>query len=81
MSDALALPAPGLKPLDVLANSMNVAKPGPTRQAAKARAAAQDFESRGAGEEMRGADGTVRDAQRRTAGKLEITHDPGKTSC
>ena len=45
MSNALALPAPGLKPLDVLANSMNVAKPGPTKQAAKARAAAQDFEA------------------------------------
>ena len=44
MDATFTMPAPGLKPIDVLANSMNVAKLGTSKQA-KARAAAQDFEA------------------------------------
>ena len=45
MTSALAMPAPGPRPLDVLTNSMFAAKiPGPGKEA-KARGAAQDFEA------------------------------------
>ena len=45
MTNILTMPAPGLKPVDVLANSMSTAKtPGEGRET-KARAAAQDFET------------------------------------
>lgn len=45
MASALTMPAPGLKALDVLTNSMSAVKtPGPGKEA-KARAAAQDFEA------------------------------------
>ncbi len=45
MASGLAMPAPGLKPLDVLTNTMsNVKTPG-TDKEAKARGAAQDFEA------------------------------------
>ncbi len=45
MASALAMPAPGPTPLDVLTNSMFAAKtPGPGKEA-KARGAAQDFEA------------------------------------
>jgi|SRR5690242_17561212 Rod binding domain-containing protein len=44
MDATFTMPAPGLKPIDVLANSMNAAKLGTSKQA-KARAAAQDFEA------------------------------------
>ena len=45
MASALTMPAPGLKPLDALTNSMFAAKiPGPGKEA-KARGAAQDFEA------------------------------------
>jgi Rod binding domain-containing protein len=48
MAGAVAMPAPGLKPLDVLTNSMSAAKTpgaGSPDKEAKARAAAQDFEA------------------------------------
>lgn len=44
MANAFTLPSPGLKPLDVLANSAATTKLAPAKQA-KARAAAQDFEA------------------------------------
>jgi peptidoglycan hydrolase FlgJ len=45
MASALSLPAPGLKPLDLLtANTSDAGKLNPANQA-KARAAAQDFEA------------------------------------
>jgi Rod binding domain-containing protein len=45
MTDAMSLPAPGLSPLDLFnANSAAAAKLNPASKA-KARAAAQDFES------------------------------------
>lgn len=42
MANALTLPTPGLKPLDVLANGMTKAVPA---NETKARATAQDFEA------------------------------------
>lgn len=45
MASALTMPAPGLKPLDALTNSMFAAKTPGAGKEAKARAAAQDFES------------------------------------
>jgi flagellar protein FlgJ len=44
MASALTMPAPGLKPVDVLANSSTAKTPGAGKEA-KARAAAQDFEA------------------------------------
>jgi len=48
MANALAMPAPGLKPLDALTNSMFAAKTsglGKEAKEAKALGAAQDFEA------------------------------------
>jgi len=45
MATGLAMPAPGLKPLDVLTNSMSAAKAPAVGKEAKAHAAAQDFEA------------------------------------
>ena len=45
MGSTLAMPAPGLKPLDVLTNSMSAPKAPSPNSEAKARAAAQDFEA------------------------------------
>ena len=45
MASALTMPAPGLKPLDALTNSMFAAKTPGAGKEAKARAAAQDFEA------------------------------------
>jgi Rod binding domain-containing protein len=45
MSNTLTMPAPGLKPVDVLANSMSTAKTPGVGKEAKARATAQDFEA------------------------------------
>jgi len=45
MTSVLTMPAPGLKPLDALTNSMFAAKTPGAGKEAKARAAAQDFES------------------------------------
>ena len=44
MASAFALPAPGMKPLDLITNGAVPAKLSSTKQA-KARAAAQDFEA------------------------------------
>ena len=44
MANSIALPTPGLKPVDLLTNSSQPAKLGQTKQT-KARAAAQDFEA------------------------------------
>jgi peptidoglycan hydrolase FlgJ len=44
MTTAIALPSPGLKPIDLLTNSRENGKLTPTKQT-KARAAAQDFEA------------------------------------
>jgi len=44
MANSIALPTPGLKPVDLLTNSSHPGKLGPTNQT-KARAAAQDFEA------------------------------------
>ncbi|MFY9754757.1 MAG: flagellar assembly peptidoglycan hydrolase FlgJ [Pseudolabrys sp.] len=44
MATAIALPSPGLKPIDLLANSREHGKLTSTKQT-KARAAAQDFEA------------------------------------
>ena len=44
MASSIALPAPGLNPADLLADSSKLGKLRPTTQA-KARAAAQDFEA------------------------------------
>ena len=45
MANALTMPTPGSKPLDMLTNSMSSGKmPGPGKET-KARAAAQDFEA------------------------------------
>ncbi|HEU5444696.1 MAG TPA: flagellar assembly peptidoglycan hydrolase FlgJ [Pseudolabrys sp.] len=45
MANTLTMPAPGLKPVDVLANSMSTVKTPGEGKEAKARAAAQDFEA------------------------------------
>jgi peptidoglycan hydrolase FlgJ len=44
MESAFSLPAPGLKPIDLMMAN-GTAEPSPTGNKAKARAAAQDFES------------------------------------
>ena len=44
MATAIALPSPGLKPIDLLTNSREHGKLTSTKQT-KARAAAQDFEA------------------------------------
>ena len=44
MDSNFAMPTPGFKPIDILANGMNAAKLAPSKQA-KARAAAEDFEA------------------------------------
>ena len=44
MASALTLPAPGLKPIDLMIAG-GIAKPAATDNKAKARAAAQDFEA------------------------------------
>jgi Rod binding domain-containing protein len=44
MDATFTMPAPGLKPIDVLANGMNAGKLAAGKQA-KARAAAEDFEA------------------------------------
>jgi Rod binding domain-containing protein len=45
MANTLTMPAPGLKPVDVLANGMSTAKMPGAGKDAKARASAQDFEA------------------------------------